>query len=42
MKTIANLDKLRNAKGEHSTLKIRSALQKTIQRNVAEFRRQDI
>jgi succinate dehydrogenase (ubiquinone) flavoprotein subunit len=42
MRTIDNLDKLRYAKGEHSTAKIRSALQKTMQRHAAVFRRQDI
>lgn len=37
--TIARLDKLRYANGEHSTAKIRSVLQKTMQRHAAVFRR---
>ena len=36
--TIARLDKLRFANGEHSTAKIRSQLQRTMQRNAAVFR----
>lgn len=40
--TISNLDRLRYANGEHSTAKIRGALQKTMQRHAAVFRRQDL
>jgi len=40
--TIARLDKLRYADGEHSTAKIRGALQKSMQRHAAVFRRQDL
>lgn len=40
--SIARLDKLRYAKGEHSTAKIRSQLQRTMQRHAAVFRRQDL
>lgn len=37
--TIANLDRIRHADGEHSTAKIRLNLQKTMQRHAAVFRR---
>lgn len=40
--TIARLDRLRYANGEHSTAKIRGALQKTMQNHAAVFRRQDL
>ena len=40
--TIAKLDAMRYAKGEHTTAKIRGALQKTMQRHAAVFRRQDL
>ena len=40
--SIARLDKLRYANGEHSTAKIRGNLQKVMQRNAAVFRRQDL
>lgn len=40
--TIARLDRLRYANGEHTTAKIRSALQKSMQRHAAVFRRQDL
>ena len=40
--SIARLDKLRYSKGSESTAKIRLAMQKTMQRNAAVFRRQDL
>ena len=40
--TIAKLDKIRFAKGEHTPAKIRGQLQKTMQRHAAVFRRQDL
>ena len=40
--SIAKLDKIRYANGEHSTAKIRSALQDTMQKHAAVFRRQDL
>jgi len=40
--TIAKLDAMRYANGEHSTAKIRGALQKTMQRHAAVFRKQDL
>ncbi len=40
--SIAKYDELRFADGEHSTAKIRLALQKTMQRHAAVFRRQDL
>jgi succinate dehydrogenase (ubiquinone) flavoprotein subunit len=40
--TIARLDRLRYANGEHSTAKIRGQLQKVMQRNAAVFRREDL
>jgi succinate dehydrogenase (ubiquinone) flavoprotein subunit len=40
--SIANLDKLRFANGEHATGKIRGQLQKTMQRHAAVFRKQDL
>ena len=40
--SIAKLDSLRFANGEHSTAKIRGQLQKTMQRHAAVFRRQDL
>ena len=40
--TIANLDRLRYSKGTEPTAKIRLAMQKTMQRHAAVFRRQDL
>jgi len=37
--TIAKLDKMRFADGEHTTAKIRGALQKSMQRHAAVFRK---
>lgn len=40
--TISNLDRIRFSKGSEPTAKIRMAMQKTMQRHAAVFRRQDL
>ena len=40
--TIANLDRIRYSKGTEPTAKIRLAMQKTMQRHAAVFRKQDL
>jgi len=40
--TIANLDKIRYSKGSEPTARIRLAMQKTMQKHAAVFRKQDL